>query len=129
MEVLQFSIVWLTASATYSRAGKEIKRSEAQKFASNTVTNLTICFVLEDDSYYSTYDRIAAAVDLGIVNANTYVLPDNIRLQMVYQSSGSSCSHAQYSVSRKILQLLNSGVRCDAFLGVGKMLKSFYQTW
>ena len=129
MEVLQFSMDWLAVSATYSRAGKEIKRSEAQKVASNTVTNLTICFVLEDDSYYSTYDRIAAAVDLGIVNANAYVLPDNIRLQMVYQSSGSSCSHAQYSASRKILQLLNSGVRCDAFLGAGKMHKSFYHTW
>ncbi|OQV18934.1 Atrial natriuretic peptide receptor 1 [Hypsibius exemplaris] len=88
------------------------------QFSASTVTNLTVCFILEDDSYYATYERLAAAVDLGISHANTFILPDYIRLKVAYKNIGPSCSHAQFSAARNILQLLDSGVTCDVFLGV-----------
>ena len=86
--------------------------------------NLTVCWILEEDSYYSTYDRLAAAVDLAMTHANEYILPENIRLQLAYQNAGPSCSDTQYSVTANVMQMLQEGTVCDVFLGVGKFEKN-----
>ncbi|OQV12270.1 Atrial natriuretic peptide receptor 1 [Hypsibius exemplaris] len=84
------------------------------------VTFLNLCIIPEDDSFYvSTYDRVAAAVDLAIANANSFILPKAIRLRTVFQSTGSSCSQVQHTVVTNILGLLRSGVTCHAYVGIG----------
>ncbi|GAU95874.1 hypothetical protein RvY_07413-1 [Ramazzottius varieornatus] len=80
--------------------------------------NLTVCWLLEDDSYYSTYERLAAAVDLAIEHSNSYILPEHIKLQLVFQSAGPSCSNTQYSVAANVMQLVRDGVECNVFLGI-----------
>lgn len=82
--------------------------------------NLTVCWLLEDDSYYSTYERLAAAVDLAIEHSNSYILPEHIKLQLVFQSAGSSCSNTQYSVATNVMQLVRDGVECNVFFGISK---------
>ena len=65
---------------------------ESQLNISNdTALNLTACWLLESDSFYTTYERAAAAVDLGINHANDLILPSNIRLRLFTQRTGPSC--------------------------------------
>ncbi|GAU95881.1 hypothetical protein RvY_07417 [Ramazzottius varieornatus] len=85
----------------------------------NEHINLTVCWILEGDSYYSSYARTAAAVDLAITHSNRFILPENVQLQLVYQNAGPSCSDKQYSIISNVLQLMRSGVDCNVFLGVG----------
>ncbi|OQV12277.1 hypothetical protein BV898_13470 [Hypsibius exemplaris] len=94
--------------------------TEANPHAPSEERNLTVCWILESDSYYSSHARLAGAVDLAIHNANTYIMPDGWRLQLAFQSAGPSCSDTQFSVTTNVLRLLQTGVSCDVFLGAGK---------
>lgn len=87
------------------------------------IQNITLCFLLESDSYYTSYERVAPAVELGIRHANEFVLPPDIRLNYVYQSLGMSCTAVQHSALVNVLRLLATGQKCDAFLGVGELTK------
>lgn len=82
------------------------------------VKHLTICFVWEDDSYFSTYSRLAPAVDLGVRHANNLILPENLRLQVLYQSSGTSCTSTQFTVVSTVAELLEKQ-ECNVFIGAG----------
>ncbi|XP_055340566.1 atrial natriuretic peptide receptor 1-like [Paramacrobiotus metropolitanus] len=79
--------------------------------------NLTVCFIWEDDSYFSTLQRASAAVQLGVHNANAFVLPEGVHMDVLYQSTGPSCGHTMYSVVKQIYHLLNTGATCSAFVG------------
>ncbi|XP_055353590.1 atrial natriuretic peptide receptor 1-like [Paramacrobiotus metropolitanus] len=79
--------------------------------------NLTLCFVWEDDSYFSTMNRSAAAVYLGVQNANAYILPRDIQFRIVHVSTGPSCGRTMYTLVSTMYDLLKQGTRCDAFLG------------
>ena len=81
---------------------------------------LTVCFVIEDDSYFGSYRRLAAAVDLGIEHANTFVMPNSTQLQVVFQSSGASCTKTLYSAVSAMLDMLDKGTTCDMYLGTSK---------
>lgn len=82
------------------------------------VRNLTVCFVREDDSDFSTYRRVAPAVDLGVRHANNFILPGTLRLQVLFQSSGTSCSGTQFSVVSRVAELLEER-ECNVFIGAG----------
>ncbi|XP_055349485.1 atrial natriuretic peptide receptor 1-like [Paramacrobiotus metropolitanus] len=79
--------------------------------------NLTACFIWEDDSYYATYLKLAPALDMGVDHANSFVLPKGWNIQVVYRSSGASCSKTMYSLIPGVYDLLADGVQCDVFLG------------
>ncbi|XP_055344411.1 atrial natriuretic peptide receptor 1-like [Paramacrobiotus metropolitanus] len=79
--------------------------------------NLTMCFIWEDDSFFSSFNRSAAVVDIGIQHANDAILPEELRVRTVYHSSGLSCGKTMYAVVSKVYDMLNSGVKCNAFLG------------
>ena len=81
---------------------------------------LTVCFVIEDDSYFGSYSRLAAAVDLGIEHANSFVMPNSTQLQVVFQSSGTSCTRTLYSAVNAILDMMEKGTTCDMYLGTSK---------
>ncbi|GAU95873.1 hypothetical protein RvY_07412-2 [Ramazzottius varieornatus] len=78
---------------------------------------LTVCFVIEDDSYFGNYGRLAAAVDLGIEHANAFVMPNTTKLQVAYQSSGTSCTRTLYSAVLAMLDMMDKGTTCDMYLG------------
>ena len=89
-------------------------------------TILTLCVVMEEDSFYvPTYDRVGGAVDLAVINANSFILPKSLRLRVVRQSAGKSCSQVQHAVVNNVLGLLRSGVTCDAFVGIGLCIALF----
>lgn len=92
----------------------------ADSNVSASVTTVTMCLILEEDSYYTTYNRIAAAVDLAVTHANAFTLPSDIRLNVIYQNAGPSCTEIQYTVITNVLNLLKNGMTCNAFLGAGK---------
>ena len=81
---------------------------------------LTICLFIEDDSYYTTAQRLAAAVDLSVSHANQYVLHSSLmKIQVRFQSTGSSCTKTDFTATSSAYTLLQSGVTCNAFLGAG----------
>ena len=87
------------------------------------VTVLTLCVVVEEDSYWvSKYDRVAAAVDLAITNANSFVLSPSVRFRPVIQPAGMTCSQIQHTVVTNLLDLMRKGTTCDAFIGIGEFL-------
>ena len=65
---------------------------------SNQKTQLTMCWIWEDDTYFAEYRRVAAAVDLAVLHVNNFILPDTHSIRVVYQSSGTSCTRTMYSV-------------------------------
>ncbi|OQV12260.1 Atrial natriuretic peptide receptor 1 [Hypsibius exemplaris] len=83
------------------------------------VDTLTICVIVESDSYFTTMQRTLAVVDLSVSNVNAYVLPKSLRVRAKFQSAGPSCSKTQYSVISSVYKLLHSGTTCHAFLGAG----------
>ncbi|OQV12258.1 putative Atrial natriuretic peptide receptor 1 [Hypsibius exemplaris] len=89
----------------------------------NSVANptyLTVCVTLEDDSFYiPKYEKVAAAVDLAVANANAFVLPPSIKFRTVTWSAGESCSQSQYMAATRLLQLARTGVICNAYVGIG----------
>ncbi|OWA53707.1 Atrial natriuretic peptide receptor 1 [Hypsibius exemplaris] len=88
--------------------------------SSENKTVLTVCITLEQDSYFVTsYDRVAAAIDLAIANANSFILPASVRIRPLFIDAGPSCSQVQYSVARNVLKLLRKGTTCDVYLGPG----------
>ncbi|OQV12263.1 putative Atrial natriuretic peptide receptor 1 [Hypsibius exemplaris] len=93
------------------------------KTFNNSVTNptyLTVCVTLEDDSFYiPSYEKVAAAVDLAVANANAFVLPPSIKFRTVAWSAGESCSQGQYMAATRLLQLARTGVKCNAYVGIG----------
>ncbi|OQV12268.1 Atrial natriuretic peptide receptor 1 [Hypsibius exemplaris] len=90
------------------------------KSSDNATTYLNVCVTLEEDSIYiPTYKRVAAAVDLGVSNANEYLLPPSIKLRKVIQPAGPSCSQIQHSVTTNLIYLMQSGVTCDTYVGIG----------
>ncbi|OQV13654.1 Atrial natriuretic peptide receptor 1 [Hypsibius exemplaris] len=79
---------------------------------------LTVCVFVEEDSYYTTYPRLAAAIDLSVKHTNEYILPRSIQLQAKYRSTGNSCSQAQYAATAAAYDLMHvDGVKCDVFFG------------
>ncbi|OQV23264.1 Atrial natriuretic peptide receptor 1 [Hypsibius exemplaris] len=96
----------------------ELQFQKPSKNESSTILN--ICVLLEEDSFYvGSFSKVAAAVDLAVSNANTFTLPNNIQLRTVYQSAGQSCSQIQHSVVKNVLDLLQNGTTCDAYVGPG----------
>ena len=81
--------------------------------------NITLCVIIESDSYYTSYKRAAAIIDLAVSQVNAFVLPEHIRFTVVYQSSGPSCSLYQYTAVSSVMSMLTSGVTCNVFLGAG----------
>jgi hypothetical protein len=80
---------------------------------------LRICIFVEDDSYYTSEERLAAAVDLSVSHVNSYILPKSLKIEVRFQSTGPSCSRTQYSATSNAFTLLRSGVTCNVFFGAG----------
>ena len=107
---ITFTICLLSVFALYSKSD-DVSRSK----------NLTICHIWEDDTYFSTYERLAAAVDLAVDHANTLVLPKQLSLRSVYKSAGNSCARTMYNVVANVYTLtVDEGVECNAFIGASK---------
>ncbi|OQV12261.1 Atrial natriuretic peptide receptor 1 [Hypsibius exemplaris] len=101
------------------RSANGAGRKRSTKLDKHSNISLTVCWILESDSYYSSYERLAGAVDLALANANAYILPDNVKLHLAFGDAGPSCSNTQYSVTANVLSMIQSGTSCDVFLGVG----------
>ncbi|XP_055349308.1 atrial natriuretic peptide receptor 1-like isoform X2 [Paramacrobiotus metropolitanus] len=81
--------------------------------------NLTMCLVTEDDSYYFSNIRAAAVIDLAMEQVNSFaVLPGDLKLQIINQTAGPSCTQLQYTVVSNVMELIRSGTNCLSFLGV-----------
>ena len=64
---------------------------EPDEFATASSSNaktdvVTICVIVESDSYFTSMDRMRAVIDLSVANANAYILPKSLRLRYVFQS-------------------------------------------
>ena len=112
--VFAIVVVWIFVD------GQRDPNNPAAKLKTNGVTNLTVCWILEDDSYYTSYQRLAASVNLAIKNANAFILPKSVRLQLAFKSAGPSRSDTQYSVTSNVMDMLQAGISCNMFLGAGK---------
>ena len=87
----------------------------------SAVDIVTVCVFVEEDSYFTTYKRLAAAIDLSVSHTNSYILPPSIQLQTRYQSTGSSCTQAEYAATAAVYDLMHvQGVKCDIFYGSSK---------
>lgn len=84
------------------------------------VSTIDICFVWEEDSYYGTFQRVAAAVDLGIAHSNRLILPKTHRMQYTYINAGNSCITKMYSAIQSLQNHFQAGLNCTAFLGASK---------
>ncbi|OQV12253.1 Atrial natriuretic peptide receptor 1 [Hypsibius exemplaris] len=116
--VLLGVITLLSDRSQYS--AKVFKRSTRRLLAGASdvsLQNLTICWLMEEDSYYSSYNRSAPAVDLGIEHANIFVMPKSLKLQYVFINTGQSCSHTMYSAVSSVYDAYARGVTCNMFLG------------
>ena len=81
---------------------------------------LHACLVLESDSYYTSYERLRAVVDLAETHVNYYVLPGHVQMEVTHHDAGPSCTVTQYSAVSNMLQDLKNGAKCDVFIGAGK---------
>lgn len=95
------------------------KGSTIKPFNVNATT-VIVCFVWEEDSYFSTFQRISAAVELGMVHANRFIIPKTHKLEWVYVNANNSCAHTMYDVTSSFYQTMNSGIRCNMILGASK---------
>lgn len=104
----------------WEKTSAEVDLSKSAKNYTVEATELlTFCVFIEDDSWYTTWNRLAATVDLAIAHVNAYMLQTTkYRVQARYQSTGPSCSSTQYSATAMAFLLIHeSNVKCDVFFG------------
>ena len=90
--------------------------------ASTAANVLTVCWILEDDSYFTSFNRTASAVDLAVEHVNKFIMPDGLKLRAIFGSTGMSCSHTMYSSVMTLFDFYKSGLICNMILGSSKCL-------
>lgn len=89
---------------------------------------LSVCLIWELDSYFSTYPRLAAAVDLGIQHANDFILSKPYSLEVIYQDSGMSCTRTQFSVVTNLFEFFKRNQTCHVFIEAGRTTLTLLQS-
>ena len=92
----------------------------ATSLSDNEVTLMKVCFIWEEDSYHATFSRVAAALDLGIADANRLILPKTHQLRSYYINTGPSCKQKMYLAFKNLQEHVRNGLNCSAFLGASK---------
>jgi hypothetical protein len=84
--------------------------------------NILICLLIErshgDRSVFYDYDRVASAIDIALDYVNNNFLKNGFKFSTFYKDIGRTCSKKN-DVVKYALQVLTSGVNCNAYLGPG----------
>ncbi|GAU87943.1 hypothetical protein RvY_00723-2 [Ramazzottius varieornatus] len=100
--------------------------SSAQFFTStrtpsNATISLNICLSLETPPLLTeifSYIRTAAAVDIAVDQANSYVLPSNIQVKLHFRDAGPDCFSVQGPIVGA-LDLVMQNIQCHVYVGPG----------
>ncbi|OQV12254.1 Atrial natriuretic peptide receptor 1 [Hypsibius exemplaris] len=111
-------MVGISRAREFSRRSADEKpNAKNAKISTGPAKVLTVCWLLEEDSYFTSYNRTASAVDLAIEHANKFIMPESLKLQYVFGSTGNSCSHTMYSAALTVYDFYQKGITCNMFLG------------
>ena len=85
--------------------------------------SILICLLIErshgDRSVFYDYDRVASAIDIALDYVNKDVLLKGFKFTTFYKDIGKTCLKKN-DIVKYALQVLTSGVNCDAYLGPGE---------
>ncbi|XP_055329518.1 atrial natriuretic peptide receptor 2-like [Paramacrobiotus metropolitanus] len=97
-----------------SRSNSRIRISKSENIT------IHVCSIVESDGTDNivNFEKIRAAVHVGINEANNGILPPGIKLQLHYRKAGSTCS-ARNDAFKSIMELYVANITCDVYIGPG----------